>query len=202
MLHGICYSSCPDYYFESFDTGNCELCTPYCLDCQNSSVCDLCQTGFYIYENSDGTNRCVDQCPEFDYDNTTHCFACVSPCYHCTDLYVCVDCIPGYYLNVQCYPCHQSCKYCDGGTARDCISCTDGYFLDTATNICVKLNCLSNQYVHSTFGCFQCSDSFVNAEQCSSDGPTGCKRGYMLEDNSCLNCSIVAGYQVVNGECD
>lgn len=114
---------------------------------------------------------------------------------------MCIDCIEGYYLSTQCYPCHASCKNCHGGTAKDCVSCSDGYFLDSDTNVCFKLSCLASQYVHSTYGCFNCSDSFVNAEQCTSDGPSSCSNGNMLINGSCITCSKVSGYTIVNGEC-
>ena len=63
------------------------------------------------------------------------------------------------------------------------------------------MNCLATEYVHSTYGCYSCSDSFANSLQCTSNGAFSCSNGYMIVDDSCVNCGKVKGYEVVGGEC-
>ena len=102
---------------------------------------------------------------------------------------------------MQCYPCHDSCRYCTGGSAYNCITCVDTYYLSPLLNVCVKLTCAPHQYVSSTSGCSPCAATYPHSLQCSSTAPTSCASGYMLQATACVGCAAVSGYHQVDGEC-
>lgn len=128
---------------------------------------------------------------------------CISPCKHCSDLYVCLDCIPMYFFENStgsCYPCHPTCRFCTNSAAIGCISCIDGYFLNTTINLCVKLTCSETQYVNSMYGCYNCRDTYPNSLSCTAFGILKCLDGYMLAPNpltgvnECVRCDRIGGY--------
>lgn len=54
---------------------------------------------------------------------------------------VCVSTCPeGYYAsNRECAPCQYPCKTCSG-SGNSCVTCIDGFSIDTATKKCVRTN--------------------------------------------------------------
>lgn len=92
----------------------------------NSSLCQECQLGFWLFSNS-----CYTSCPISTYYNLNKtCQSCSQYCYQCIDTDTCQICYAPYLLNngtCQYYStnCNISSYYFDA-RVRNCISCPNG----------------------------------------------------------------------------
>jgi len=97
----------PNQYSENdlVDGNKCHLCGTPCLECNSSSSCKSCVTGFYI-------EKTPLEIESGFYTQTALSVECI-PC-PATDSLLIVD-------DIYCTECHSSCKTCSGTTRYDCL---------------------------------------------------------------------------------
>ena len=161
-----CQSCILNYYVEPlFGYGTCVSClTEACLQCVNSSYCNICQQSFYNINGTcvscNGLSPGCDACVYFINNKTTNCSSCMI----------------GYFWNktsARCVPCDLTiCKDCVNATF--CNSCREGYITETETGQCIPAtpNCLYSKDSDPTQAC------------------TDCGSGYYLYEGQCRPCEV------------
>ncbi|KRX07476.1 Insulin-like growth factor binding protein, N-terminal [Pseudocohnilembus persalinus] len=190
-----CYETCPDGYYSSDITNpkSCEPCDISCATCTSNSVCQSCNSGYFLTNNS-----CQSSCPDGQYPEnaTNECTQCDSNCLTCTgptstDCASCSNspqkyflaseqkcyatCPDGYFADENaspksCEQCHSNCETCDSLTT--CQSCNQGYQL---VNDFCESPCPDGQYYdENDQNCYNCDSS--------------CKTCIEASDTDCLSC--------------
>ena len=218
--------------------------TLFCITCSGptASDCLSCISGFFL-QNIPGPSNCESTCPDGFYSDTATktCLPCGSDCIKCSgpSSNECLSCPSGTYLLIAngagtctnqcptthftsldegiCQSCDSTCKSCNGGTTKHCLSCDlpkyllgnqcfnqcpDIYFGDNSTAKCVE-ECPEQTFPYNISkiccpcnGCKSC-DGFGENE-CTS-----CNSVQFLEGSSCVS-SCSQGYilNVQNASCD
>ena len=185
-----CESLCPDGYYSDWATNSCPPCDSLCNKCSGSSSneCLACNTGKYLIIAA-GTATCISECPNTHYPDASG----------------------------VCQTCDSTCKSCNGGTTKNCLSCSlPRYFMDNQCwSICPAIYYGVNSTVtcleecpERTFpyniskiccpcnGCKSCV--WFGTNQCSS-----CESNQFLEENSCVtSCSADHFVNAANFSCD
>lgn len=153
LLNQRCVVSCPIQTYAS--ENQCLNCIENCLNCSKEFSCDLCGIKYYLL--SSNPPKCVNDCPEYYFSNSTtrtcrrcppNCKKCNnnSACRHCQDGYVYYapnrscekQCPSGYYSSeTTCIPCEFPCTTCSG-TSLNCSSCSTGMALHQKSQECRK----------------------------------------------------------------
>lgn len=200
-----CEMACPPgQYFDQFFPNTCNMCDPYCLTCDSSSLnCRSCVTnGTYESYLFSSNNSCFPSCPNnFFQDSSTH------TCY----------CNGSYYISEAgfCVRCSLACKSCTYSSADNCTVCSDNYYLLVNSTSCRSI-CPSGQYPDSSGGkcapcdrsCFTCAgsssyctgcnaDTYLLGSVCASDCPAGYMKG--TAPNKCVQCEV--NMVSFNGSC-
>ena len=148
-----------------------------CDTCESISKCDVCKPGFF-----EENNTCAD-CDAHDG---------LTVCLECKSRDKCTQCAPGYHLQPDgaCLACLDSnCRSCDM-SAKQCVACKEGFFLDSG--VCTP--CIDS--------CLICSDT-DKCEACDTqksylqDGKCECKRNWESIDGVCT-CGA-GNYMMPNG---
>ncbi|XP_043934389.1 proprotein convertase subtilisin/kexin type 5-like [Protopterus annectens] len=124
----------------------------------------------------DGTNQCVEHCPERFFENNLKCKQCHLSCKTCKDSSPqgCLSCDFGSILKEGiCYPqceelhffstdgvcklCDHSCKHCFGPSTNHCLSCETNYALHPFKKTCIK--CCGEEQTQD--GCCLCDANTV-----------------------------------------
>lgn len=146
---------------------DCAILNGGCRTC-NVTHCIDCQPGLLLFQganvslnpyapSSPSFSRCVQQCPDAHYANTTslRCERCPTSCLTCVSAFECRTCPSGHFLHngqcltsaqcpvgtfadaaqARCVPCAPSCTSCSSATT--CTSCISGFSLNSST--CVQL---------------------------------------------------------------
>ena len=144
------------------------LCISNCIDCDNGSSCNKCDSSHVKYKN-----KCEYQsCPNSTFQVGTECFDCRSNCEKCRNSTTCTRCEQGFFMK-----------------GNECVSsCGIGYYSDTENRVCTACtvshcsNCLSNP---ST--CDACNNPFVLFDNKCAD--TECPTHYYNNSFICHECS-------------
>ena len=79
--------------------------------------------------------------------------------------------------SIECQQCHEACLTCTGQSEKDCMSCNDGFYVNSETNFCESCgpNC---KKCDKPSECITCYDGYstYNSQQCEK-----C-------DDSCKTC--------------
>ncbi|TNJ29401.1 High cysteine membrane protein [Giardia muris] len=216
-----CTACGPGYYTQSIASStNCRSCEEGIKGCASCSYlrgtlsCDQCLEGHRLkngYEctpcgsgckecptRADRCASCMEQTPYLTPDKT----GCVSTCPEnsltATGECVCAD---GYYAHgVHCVSCADHCKTCSGGEEDKCVTCRNGYYLDTTTWHGMCRPCEEASKFLNYPGVPHCNAcTFVSSTSISC---TGCQEGYRLTSEGCvllettdcpLNCQCAEG---------
>ena len=218
-IHG-CYqcsdsttcSKCYDgFYLKNQD---CYSCPSSCIKCSSNTVCNSCKTGYYL--NSTKCEKCISPCTECS--NPTSCTACdenyflfENKCIPCSDHCVtresdnckCKVCDDGFFVsNYKCYKCSDpNCKSCSG-SADNCQTCYDGYYLSylssnksclpcqspckTCSSDTICISCFDDYFLLSSV-CYNCNVNCKTKENDNCKCKT-CYYGYYLSNYQCLKC--------------
>ena len=218
-----CVSDCSTGYYAD-SSFNCQLCDPTCYTCRglatNCSTCNATGTTKYFMSIN---ATCMSACPTIGYytDSNANCKSCDSTCYTCngglatncltcntagTYKYymntnaTCLIACPtiGYYTdsNANCKSCDSSCYTCDGGFARNCLTCnlsgTYPYFM-SLNKTCMSSCPTAGYYADSSKNCTSCDSTCytcnggleINCLTCNTT-----KRLFLEASTSrCLTCS-------------
>ena len=94
------------------------------------------------------------------------------------------ECPGGFYPDNKnefiCLPCYENCVVCANSEEKVCSKCTEGYYIDSTTNKCVK-DCHPGFYGNSIdpVTCVKCLEGCA---ECQADGTTcsNCPKGLYL----------------------
>jgi len=166
---------------------NCRICT-------NSTTCNQCELGYYMYSNTTATNQiCQTTCPSGYYaDPSGVCNKCYSNCIACISLFNCTNCSAGTTLS------NGVCVYnvvpnCNDTNCAKCLSsttcqyCMIPYYLYLNTSnltTCVA-NC-PNGYYKIGRNCQMCNYTCVSCDQ-NLNNCSSCISGLFLFQNKCYN---------------
>jgi proprotein convertase subtilisin/kexin type 5 len=78
LYNGDCIKQCPERFFSK--DGSCYNCLASCLNCQNSTSCDTCETGKFNYLKKECRNECPDG---YVADTKANCQPCNIKCKKC-----------------------------------------------------------------------------------------------------------------------
>ncbi|ELP84792.1 hypothetical protein EIN_076110 [Entamoeba invadens IP1] len=157
---------------DSCSENQCIKDSGYCISCsagsiKNMKICSVCSGGTIANMK---TNTC-DNCPAGTYSKSrsTECTTCEENTYSLEK-------------SATCNSCSNTCKTCDK-TSGKCITCVDGYGLDSSKNCLI---CTIGTYSLNS-KCTECGDGFYQ----NKDGQNACKQC----NSSCTSCNKN------NGEC-
>lgn len=198
-----CVESCNSTQFEDTRPDgikrckNCSSTFPNCKLC-NSTMCALCETGFYLDQN----NECVKQCDAGYYNDETKCSQCPENCLTCQNKTTCLTCKENFCLldsickekesetyfqkndaSGQCvhHPCPQFCKTCD--ESGKCSNCTnDNYFYQDHKN-CSTV-CDKGYFPGVENGenqCYKCT--IEKCADCTKDKCLSCQEPLVVSSN-------------------
>jgi hypothetical protein len=193
-----CRITCPEYYFENVLNGIkiCSECSIGCLSCYSENLCNECDLGFNLINNS---------CIECDYEN----------CFHCgteNNELVCVECIEGFYVidnmnlcvsicpegfftnnNLSCSKCLDNCKECSN--RYECEECLTGYYYDNVVKGCLIIpinKCNEGSSLNGEFVCTKCANDYYridsDIEPCVPECPESYYPDYTNDIISCIQC--------------
>ncbi|KAL4508873.1 hypothetical protein ABPG73_006259 [Tetrahymena malaccensis] len=236
-LNNQCF--CNDGYFFFYNQNNldgvCVQCNPLCSKCFGPSVydCSQCQSNFFYQQ---ATSLCVTTCEtnEFIFVNTklsqNECQKCDNSCLTCTgpNKTDCLTCSNNFYLDsssylcvakcqsnqyqsknkntgqIWCMPCNQECLSCQGPQKTDCITCSNNYYLDNVSNLCVEY-CQSNQYQKQNTDtgqivCLNCDQACLTCQDGSQKDCITCSNMFYLDNlsNLCVQQCQPNQYQSQN----
>ncbi|XP_064121126.1 extracellular matrix organizing protein FRAS1-like isoform X1 [Macrobrachium nipponense] len=189
-----CVQECKEGYFMHQDGIVCLPCDPRCLSCSGPEHTDClsCNKGATLHKRG-AKSECLTKCYHSNYlssDNT--CQACHKTCNACamdhrTSNTICMKCkaekkIPegdqcvlecshGFYFNEylsRCMLCHPSCESCSGPHLDNCLTCSEGYHLNSM-GLCVVDECPKGFYLGTNSSCSECEG---DCDICSPDGTT------------------------------
>ena len=149
--NGLKFFSCKDSRYHLVNN---------CLNCNNKETCEVCQTGFFIYNS----NRLCLSLKEIEdkkyYQNPSD-----------NNYYLCANAIKG-------------CEKCEN--SQTCIECNNVYELDE-NNKCIHTSLtLSKYYLDATTGKYVSCTKIENCDECSSATKcTKCVNGFEIIDNIC-----------------
>ncbi|KAL4435263.1 hypothetical protein ABPG74_017355 [Tetrahymena malaccensis] len=221
LLMAFC-TACQDGYF--LNSGNCTPCQQPCKTCDQSSgtICKSCISQYTLIGTNcvlacdpscsqcsqpNNSNACQQCSPNyFQPINTTSCQQCGANCIQCQGMPEnCSICQNNYTsINGVCvFNCSSNCRTCVDQYQFKCLSCYNGYYLDTLLQVCVKctspcnlcssasicLSCLPNYQLNSaTNQCLPICDVSCAANQCSvpqsQTSCTACNPNYFLQVTS------------------
>ncbi|EAS05890.2 zinc finger lsd1 subclass family protein (macronuclear) [Tetrahymena thermophila SB210] len=183
--------------------GVCQSCSQNCDQCTSQSVCTICSSNYFLFNDS----TCVSLCPQtFLVDSSNQkctcranstlqnnkcicnvgfveingqCESCSSNCYICSSQAVCLTCQPGYLLNfdatciTQCLP-----TFVIDFTQQKCVCRTNSSLQNNSCPCNVSYQDVSGVCQKCPQNCDQCSSQKV-CQVCSS--------GFYLHiDNTCI----------------
>lgn len=136
-----CKECDPGYYqfLASYNYFTCASCSPGCLSCFNSFICQQCKNEYFLgndnlcYSCPNGCDVCRDddRCQscssEYFLTDDGGCESCSSNCVKCRNGDKCDSCKEAFYLDSQnrCKNCPLWCSECDGPSR--CSECEFGY---------------------------------------------------------------------------
>ncbi|KRX07463.1 Insulin-like growth factor binding protein, N-terminal [Pseudocohnilembus persalinus] len=208
-----CILTCPSgKYPQEAPQKRCMDCPSECATCTQFTVCQTCNTGYYLYNND-----CLANCPDGYYKDVPNkkCEPCDSTCYTCSgpsnlDCITCQTTPQHYYLTSQtrcyqncpakyyaedssnpksCDQCHSNCVTCTSLSV--CQTCEIGYQL--ISDFCYQI-CATNQYLDmSTDTCYNCDTACKTCTDSTNKDCITCQDTpqyyYLPDDNTCyLNC--------------
>ena len=104
----------------------------------------------------------------------------------------------------RCYPCHESCKTCNGTAPNECLTCPDGSTLHN--NMCIE-GCLSGHYYSTKKemclpckkDCLKCKGNLFMIYLLTHELSSFCKKwansqGFSPHRNSHWRCSVKKAY--------
>lgn len=175
------------------------LCISNCVDCDDGSTCNTCDSSHVKY-----MNRCDYQsCPISTYQVGTECFDCPAHCENCSDSSTCNKCVQGFFMKGN--ECVSSCdegfyqdkinRVCAACSVSNCNSCSSKPSVCDAcnnpfvlyNNNCEEKECPSHYFNHS-FICYECS---MNCLNCSSKYECTACRSSSFRINKSGNCTIL-----------
>ncbi|CAK71010.1 unnamed protein product (macronuclear) [Paramecium tetraurelia] len=152
-LYDQCVSACPSGMYPK-DT-ICTQCPKYCNECESATKCSSCLFGYYLQDEqcqlsctigkTDRKNiKCVDECDPtlFEYQNECLENCPTDPIVYKNKQICALSCPIATYQDAQeCRDCDSSCTSCIGPSYQDCITCSNGYYLDNqiCTQTCSNL---------------------------------------------------------------
>jgi len=185
-----CVNECPQGFYPQGT--KCVECRANCQKCTNSTTCDECFTGYYLYDNF-----CVNKCADGFVGLNKKCYNCPEKCVSCETPDKCLTCSTGYLLeNGRCvdkcsigYFSDETNKYCSP-CSDGCLKCKSKDSCDTCNSTLVNLNgrCVPScgkGYVVINQKCESCS---VNCDECNPSNKEICKQcqdGYFLYNDQC-----------------
>ena len=230
---GQCSNQCPAGYYAGKTCATCAMsciacAEPNCATC-DSTTCQLCSNGFYLYNGA-----CINTCPVGTYVNGGNsCIDCTMPgCRVCTssNCQNCIDTLLNVYANgssaitscestcpnshflsngKDCTVCPSLCKVCS--STSNCTECITGDFL---YNYQCYSRCPDGSYPIATAGtcgpCHQGCTTCNSLTNCTSCGQyyslvndlciqPNCEHCDNCTNNYCFNCT--APYLQLNGTC-
>lgn len=180
----------------------CSDCDLTCDTCNGptSKECLTCPDGI-IVSNGECSSNCnigeffgsSNQCQACDQSCLT-CQGQASSCTACKDNQLlfnrsCVtSCPPGRFPNIEiskCSQCHYSCQECNGATAQNCISCSEGFILNP-NGECLD-SCPSGYYVKEGLKkCDICHNTCAECNGGANNECLSCKANEFLLNMTCI----------------
>ncbi|CAD8072273.1 unnamed protein product [Paramecium primaurelia] len=175
--NGLCYSKCPDGYYNNQIGYLCSPCHPICRTCSGllPQNCLSCNSPLAYYQN-----ECLTECLD-GYGNVNNvCTPCVSNCKKCfgTLQNQCLACLQGYYyLNNQCY-----------------VKCPRFYNSIRPQYICKCqffncIECLENQYYFNNLCYDVCPQGYFGFNKLCNLCDVTCKTCFGEDTIDCLSCN-------------
>ncbi|EAR94920.2 REJ domain protein (macronuclear) [Tetrahymena thermophila SB210] len=115
-----------------------QLCSPYCDECDQDSVCSKCIEKYYL-DSSGSCQPCDQTCLNCSGPSKENCLSCISGLFFQQKSSSCVqNCDQNQYPDSQnvCQLCDQSCAICQGAGPNNCLSCQLGLYLQPITHSC------------------------------------------------------------------
>lgn len=175
-----CLPTCETNQFKQDADWTCRLCHSSCVTCttQNTDTyCTSCLNGEYLDVLSMAPTArgrcqpCTAECRLCYGPADDECTDCSNNYYLQPDLHTCLNTCPNDYfpdnLDRRCYRCYSPCVTCNNGDSNQCLSCHNGYYLD------------SNQ-------CLVCNAVCITCTGPDEDDCTSCKVGLYLLATSCV----------------
>ncbi|ELP85989.1 protein serine/threonine kinase, putative [Entamoeba invadens IP1] len=186
-VNGNCSKCYTSFYLHQYTCTRCSSPCNTCFDPGNNGSCESCISGYYLTENT--CSLCNSTCETCYGSEYNQCNTCVSgkrylsngQCIECINCKSgscktdgCTECVSiNYYRNgYNCFPCDSSCESCNGNSSLNCLSCSQGKYID------------SNQ-------CKTCDTHCSETKCLPKDGCIECTYGYFLENNTCHPCSDI-----------
>ncbi|CAD8121931.1 unnamed protein product [Paramecium sonneborni] len=175
--NGLCYSLCPDGYYNNNIGSLCSPCHPICKTCYGllPQNCLSCNSPLAYFEN-----ECLSECQD-GYGNVNNiCTPCVNNCKKCfgTLQNQCLFCAQGYYyLNNQCY-----------------IKCPRFYYSIRPQYICKCqftncIECTENQYYFNNLCYETCPQGYFGFNNLCNLCDITCKTCFGEDAIECLSCN-------------
>lgn len=136
-------AECPSKTFLHDDLLTCKACDDTCESCSGASRndCLTCTLPLYLYNNT-----CEKECPQGMYSTSED--------------------ANGVELG-YCLKCNPVCSTCNGGSAKDCMTCASGYY--KLLHLCI-LHCPTGYYRGSD----RCEKCHPSCQMCSGPRPEEC----------------------------
>ncbi|EAY19660.1 hypothetical protein TVAG_432560 [Trichomonas vaginalis G3] len=114
------------------------LCISNCIDCDNGSSCNKCDSSHVKYKN-----KCEYQsCPNSTFQVGTECFDCRSNCEKCRNSTTCTRCEQGFFMKGnECHECSENCLNCT--SKYKCTACRSTSFRINKKGNCTLINTAS-----------------------------------------------------------
>lgn len=199
---------------------NCQKC-----DSNSDSICQQCQKGFYITEDSQCSGSCPTGYFKSNSEGILKCLQCGSGCLKCDSRSACTQCDKGfilgigscskkcpmnnYELNGKCFECKdKNCLNClSENNGKTCVSCKPG---TTLFNGECRSECPEGFYANSASEVAVCKECGENCEKCKlNEVKTGaqcqqCEVGFNLFGNKCISKCGPGKYEnkEKNGQCE
>jgi proprotein convertase subtilisin/kexin type 5 len=135
---------CSSKYYADQTTKTCVLCTqalPFCSQCQSSTICKVCQAGYYLM----GTlcisqNDCLSTGGYYLNLAQQKCSPCVLPCANCTNSNTCLSCVNGFLYQGLClFNCPAN--FYSSLTFMECLQCDLSVCLTCVNNATTCISC-------------------------------------------------------------
>ncbi|EAR90733.2 zinc finger lsd1 subclass family protein (macronuclear) [Tetrahymena thermophila SB210] len=209
-----CLQSCPQGTVQKGQ--QCIQCSNNCSQCDINLICQVCSSGFYLYQE-----ECYQSCPSGYYpDLYNQCQPCSSVFNNCqtcsaTECLSCDTSSNHQYLDInktqclqqcdigqffdsqmQCQLCQNSCATCDSSNTSFCKSCDPnnsiGDIFLTEDGKCVS-QCPSEFYADANNICLRCNQKFANCVACNAQICLQCEANYCLNIDAHLQSSTCDG---------
>lgn len=173
-----CFLECATKYYReySIDLNGyiCYRCPETCKNCNSSSRCTVCETGYWGSYCQQNCTNCLSAC-----EKTSGCTA---------------GCFSGYYQNqisggMQCEKCPDNCSMCKNSSV--CSDCKAGYYLSNGMS-CITCSqyCKNGKCITYNGTCNEgCINGWTGA-QCNHKCPFECEQCKQFSSSICNSCII------------